>query len=49
MQVHGNTSAWNKMKLNTEQLPVLCYNLEFLFSVQISAFDLVAVNLWTIF
>lgn len=45
MQGQGSTSAGNKMKLNTEQLHMLCYNLEFLFSIQSSGFDLVAANL----
>lgn len=43
-----STSAWNKKKQNPEWLHMPCYNLASLFSVQISGFDLVAANLWTI-
>lgn len=49
MQVLRSTSAWNKMKLNTEQLHMPCYNLVFLFSIRSSGFHLVAAHLWTIF
>ena len=44
IQVLRSTSAGNKMKLNTRQLHMPCYNL---FSTQIPSFDVAATNWWT--